>query len=99
MTRVQALGVLLIALGLIYALLYFGWLRRARRRASAVVAAAATERVTTSSADAAGYFGRVDSAPSGIGSADSRPARAMTMAWVARVLNHGGRREQRSLGT
>lgn len=40
MTRLQAVGVLLIALGLIYALLYAAWLRKRRRHGSAAVAAA-----------------------------------------------------------
>jgi hypothetical protein len=39
MTRLQAVGVLLVALGLIYALLYFAWLRKQRRHASAAIAA------------------------------------------------------------
>lgn len=38
MTRVQAVGVLLIGLGLIYAVMYAGWLRRRRKHASAAVA-------------------------------------------------------------
>ena len=40
MTRLQAVGVLLIALGLIYALLYAAWLRKRRRHGSAAVAVA-----------------------------------------------------------
>ncbi len=40
MTRLQAVGVMLIALGLIYALLYAAWLRKQRRHRSAAVAAA-----------------------------------------------------------
>ena len=40
MTRTQAVGVMLIALGLIYALLYAAWLRKRRRHASAAVAVA-----------------------------------------------------------
>jgi hypothetical protein len=39
MTRLQAVGVLLVALGLIYALLYVAWLRKQRRHTSAAVAA------------------------------------------------------------
>jgi hypothetical protein len=39
MTRLQAVGVLLVALGLIYALLYVGWIRKQRRHSSAGVAA------------------------------------------------------------
>lgn len=39
MTRLQAAGVMLVALGLIYALLYAGWLRRTRRHPSAAVVA------------------------------------------------------------
>ena len=39
MTRLQAVGVLLIALGLVYALLYAAWLRKRRRHTSAAVAA------------------------------------------------------------
>jgi hypothetical protein len=39
MTRLQAVGVLLVALGLIYALLYVAWLRKRRRHASAAIAA------------------------------------------------------------
>ena len=39
MTRLQAVGVLLVALGLIYALLYAAWLRKGRRHASAAIAA------------------------------------------------------------
>jgi hypothetical protein len=38
-TRTQAAGVMLIALGLIYALLYAAWLRKRRRHTSAAVAA------------------------------------------------------------
>lgn len=38
MTRLQAAGVMLIALGLIYALLYAAWLRKQRRHASAAEA-------------------------------------------------------------
>jgi hypothetical protein len=40
MTRLQAVGVLLIVLGVIYALMYLGWLRRARRHRSAAIATA-----------------------------------------------------------
>jgi hypothetical protein len=40
-TRLQAVGVLLVALGLIYALLYAAWLRRQRQHPSAAIAAAA----------------------------------------------------------
>ena len=39
MTRLQAVGVLLVALGLIYALLYVAWLRKQKRHASAAIAA------------------------------------------------------------
>jgi len=39
MTRLQAVGVLLVALGLIYALLYLAWLRKQRRHTSAAVVA------------------------------------------------------------
>ena len=39
MTRLQAVGVLLVAVGLIYALLYVAWLRKQRRHASAAIAA------------------------------------------------------------
>jgi hypothetical protein len=38
-TRFQAVGVLLVVLGLVYALLYAGWLRSPRRHASAAIAA------------------------------------------------------------
>ena len=38
MTRLQAVGVLLVALGLIYGLLYVAWLRKQRRHTSAAVA-------------------------------------------------------------
>jgi hypothetical protein len=38
-TRLQAVGVLLVALGLIYALLYAAWQRKQRRHASATIAA------------------------------------------------------------
>jgi hypothetical protein len=41
MTRLQAVGVLLVALGLIYALLYLAWLRKQRRHTSAAVVASA----------------------------------------------------------
>lgn len=44
MSRPQAVGVLLIALGLIYALLYAAWLRKRRRHTSAAVAVAAARR-------------------------------------------------------
>ena len=40
MTRTQAVGVMLIALGLIYALLYAAWLRKRRRHTSAAVVVA-----------------------------------------------------------
>ena len=40
MSRPQAVGVMLIALGLIYALLYAAWLRKRRRHTSAAVAVA-----------------------------------------------------------
>ena len=39
MTRLQAVGVLLVALGLIYGLLYSAWLRKRRRHTSAAIAA------------------------------------------------------------
>ena len=35
MTRLQAVGVMLVALGLIYALLYAAWVRKRRQHASA----------------------------------------------------------------
>ena len=39
MTRLQAVGVMLVALGLIYAVLYAGWVRKRRQHASAAIAA------------------------------------------------------------
>lgn len=51
MTRVQAVGVLLIAVGLIYALLYLAWTRKQRRNASAAIAA--ERRRTEDGTDAA----------------------------------------------
>ena len=39
MSRPQAVGVMLIALGLVYALLYAAWLRKQRRHTSAAIAA------------------------------------------------------------
>ena len=48
MTRLQAVGVLFVALGLIYALLYAAWLRKRRRHASAAIVA---ERERTSSGE------------------------------------------------
>ena len=39
MTRLQAVGVMLVALGLAYGLLYAAWLRKQRRHASAAIAA------------------------------------------------------------
>ena len=39
MTRLQAVGVMLVALGLIYALLYAAWLRKRRHHESAAIAA------------------------------------------------------------
>lgn len=45
MTRLQAVGVVLIALGLIYALLYAAWLRKRRRHGSAAVAVAEPGKV------------------------------------------------------
>ena len=39
MTRLQAVGVMLVALGLIYALLYVAWLRKRREHESAAIAA------------------------------------------------------------
>ena len=39
MTRLQAVGVMLVALGLIYALLYAAWLRKRREHESAAIAA------------------------------------------------------------
>ena len=50
MSRPQAVGVMLIALGLIYALLYAAWLRKRRRNTSAAVAVAAP-RTGTDRAD------------------------------------------------
>jgi hypothetical protein len=47
-TRLQAVGVLLVALGLIYSLLYAAWLRKRRRHVSAAIAA---ERERTSGGD------------------------------------------------
>jgi hypothetical protein len=44
-TRLQAVGVVLVALGLIYALLYVAWVRKRRRHAAAAIAA---ERSRTS---------------------------------------------------
>lgn len=38
MSRLQAVGVMLIALGLVYALLYAAWLRKQRRHTSAAIA-------------------------------------------------------------
>ena len=38
MTRLQAVGIMLVALGLVYALLYAAWLRKRRRNASAAIA-------------------------------------------------------------
>lgn len=51
MTRLQAVGVLFIALGVIYALLYAAWLRKRRRHASAAIAA---ERERTAGGEASG---------------------------------------------
>ena len=48
MTRLQAVGVLFVALGLVYALLYAAWLRKRRRHASAAIAA---ERERTGSGE------------------------------------------------
>ena len=39
MTRLQSVGVLLVVLGLVYAVLYAGWLRSQRRHATAAIAA------------------------------------------------------------
>jgi hypothetical protein len=39
MSRLQAVGVMLVALGLIYAVLYAGWVRKRRQHASAAIAA------------------------------------------------------------
>ena len=39
MTRVQAVGVMLVALGLIYAVLYAAWVRKRRQHATAAIAA------------------------------------------------------------
>lgn len=49
MSRLQAVGVMLVALGLIYALLYAAWLRKGRQHASAAIAA--ERRRTEDSAD------------------------------------------------
>lgn len=38
MTRLQSVGVMLVALGLVYALLYAAWVRKQRRHASAAIA-------------------------------------------------------------
>ena len=54
MTRLQAVGVLLIVLGVVYALMYLGWLRRARRHQSAAVAAATGTPLATYRADPTG---------------------------------------------
>lgn len=53
MTRLQAVGVLLVALGLIYAVLYAAWLRKQRRHASAVIALE-RERTASGAQPAAG---------------------------------------------
>ena len=47
MTRPQAVGVLLIALGLVYALLYAAWVRKRRRHGSAAVAVAGGDAAHT----------------------------------------------------
>ena len=54
MTRVQAVGVLLIALGLIYALLYVAWLRKQRRHTSAAVATDGPRASRAEAAEGAG---------------------------------------------
>jgi hypothetical protein len=51
MTRLQAVGVLLVALGLIYGLLYVAWLRKQRRHTSAAVAAGARDAGTPGAGD------------------------------------------------
>ena len=69
MTRLQAVGVLLVALGLIYGLLYVAWLRKQRRHTSAAVAAGSAD---TGSGDAAsGATGSGDSGSGDTGARDS----------------------------
>jgi len=51
MTRLQAVGVLLVALGLIYGLLYVAWLRKQRRHTSAAVAAGTRDAGTAGAGD------------------------------------------------
>ncbi|WP_406831092.1 hypothetical protein ABEG17_19155 [Pedococcus sp. KACC 23699] len=52
MTRLQAVGVLLVALGLIYALLYAAWLRKRRQHTSATIAAERERHDADGAADA-----------------------------------------------
>ena len=54
MTRLQAVGVLLVALGLIYALLYAAWLRKRSRHASAAIAAERARTEAGAGTDAGG---------------------------------------------
>jgi len=58
-SRLQAVGVMLIALGLVYALLYAAWLRKQRRHTSAAIA---VERRDTESGDEAPVPGEERSA-------------------------------------
>ena len=52
MTRLQAVGVMLVALGLIYALLYAAWLRKRRQHTSAAIAAERERHDADGAADA-----------------------------------------------
>ena len=51
MSRPQAVGVMLIALGLIYALLYAAWLRKRRHNTSAAVVVAGPRAAGEATAD------------------------------------------------
>ncbi len=60
MSRPQAVGVMLIALGLIYALLYAAWLRKRRRHTSASVAVAGAREGDAARDDAPGGVVRAE---------------------------------------
>jgi hypothetical protein len=60
MSRPQAVGVMLIALGLIYALLYAAWLRKRRRNTSAAVAVAVPRGATGAADEVPGSVARAE---------------------------------------
>jgi hypothetical protein len=77
MTLAQGVGVLLIVLGLIYALLYVGWLRRSHKNASAASAASAAGAAEPGAAEPGPHQMAGHRRTKAAG-----PPRALTLAWV-----------------